>query len=91
MRSMVYKSISVVLMIAVGMVIMAAHHENESQKKQEIFDRNVATTKAWIQGFADKDLDAQMDLKADDMQWSPPQYNGIMIVSRISSSMKGWV
>ena len=39
MRSMVYKSISVVLMIAVGMIIMAAHHENESQKKQDIFDR----------------------------------------------------
>ena len=30
MRSMVYKSISVVLMIAVGMMIMAAHHEKES-------------------------------------------------------------
>ena len=44
------------------MMIMAAHHENESQKKKEIFDRNVATTKAWIQGFADEDLDAQMDL-----------------------------
>ena len=82
MRSMFYKTISVVLMIAVGMMIMAAHHENESQKKQEIFDRNVATTKAWIQGFADKDLDAQMDLKADDMQWSPPQYNGNVLVNK---------
>ena len=30
MRSMVYKSISVVLMIAVGMMVMAAHHEKES-------------------------------------------------------------
>ena len=30
MRSMVYKSISVVFMIAVGMIIMAAHHEKES-------------------------------------------------------------
>ena len=30
MRSMVYKSVSVVLMIAVGMMIMAAHHEKES-------------------------------------------------------------
>ena len=30
MRSMVYKSIGVVLMIAVGMMIMAAHHEKES-------------------------------------------------------------
>ena len=30
MRSMVYKSISVVIMIAVGMMIMAAHHEKES-------------------------------------------------------------
>ena len=29
MRSVVYKSISVVLMIAVGMIIMAAHHEKE--------------------------------------------------------------
>ena len=56
MRSMVYKSIGIVLMIAVGMMIMAAHHENESQKKQEIFDRNVAQklgyralqTKIWM-------------------------------------------
>jgi len=32
MRSMVYKSISVVLMIAVGMMIMAAHHEKESDE-----------------------------------------------------------
>ena len=69
MRSMFYKTISVVLMIAVGMMIMAAHHENESQKKQEIFDRNVATTKAWIQCFADKDLDTQMDLMAEDGQY----------------------
>ena len=30
MRSMVYKSISIVLMIAVGMMIIAAHHEKES-------------------------------------------------------------
>ena len=30
MRSMVYKSIGVVLMIAVGMMIMAAHHEKEN-------------------------------------------------------------
>ena len=82
MRSMVYKSISVVLMIAVGMMIMAAHHENESQKKQEIFDRNVATTKAWIQGFADKDLDAQLGLMADDIQWNPAQYNGNVLVNK---------
>ena len=82
MRSMVYKSMSVVLMIAVGMMIMAAHHENESQKKQEIFDRNVATTKAWIQGFADKDLDAQLGLMADDIQWNPAQYNGNVLVNK---------
>ena len=30
MRSMVYKSISVVLVIAVVMIFMAAHHEKES-------------------------------------------------------------
>ena len=82
MRSMVYKSISVVLMIAVGMMIMAAHHENESQKKQEIFDRNVATIKAWMQGMADEDLDAQMDFMADDAQWSPPQYNGNVLLNK---------
>ena len=82
MRSMVYKSISVVLMIAVGMMIMAAHHENESQKKQEIFDRNVATIKAWMQGMADEDLDAQMDLMADDVQYHPPQYNGSVLLNK---------
>ena len=79
MRSMVYKSISVVLMVAVGMMIMAAHHENESQKKQEIFARNVATTKAWMQYMADEDLDALMDLKADDVQWKPAQYGNVLI------------
>ena len=82
MRSMFYKTISVVLMIAVGMMIMAAHHENESQKKQEIFDRNVATTKAWIQCWLDEDLDTLMDLKADDMQWKPAQYNGNVLVNK---------
>ena len=61
---------------------MAAHNENESQKKQEIFDRNVATTKAWIQGFADKDLDAQLGLMADDIQWNPAQYNGNVLVNK---------
>jgi|TARA_B100001964_G_scaffold31548_1_gene32859 hypothetical protein len=69
-------------MIAVGMMIMAAHHENESQKKQEIFDRNVATTKAWMQGMADEDLDAQMDLMADDVQHHPPHYNGNVLVNK---------
>jgi len=46
MKSMVYKTISVVLLVVVGMIIMAASHKQESQKKQEIFDRNVATVKA---------------------------------------------
>ena len=82
MRSMVYKSISVVLMIAVGMIIMAAHHENESQKKQEIFDRNVATIKAVFQGFIDNDLDAQMDLYADDVKLSLAQYNGNVLIDK---------
>ena len=79
---MVYKSIGVVLMIAVGMMIMAAHHENESQKKQEIFDRNVATTKAVFQGFIDNDLDAQMDLYADDVKLSLAQYNGNVLIDK---------
>ena len=35
-----------------------------------------------MQGFADEDLDAQMDLMADDMQWSPPQYNGNVLVNK---------
>ena len=61
---------------------MAAHNENESQKKQEIFDRNVATTKAWMQGMTDEDLDAQMDLMADDIQWNPAQYNGNVLVNK---------
>ena len=82
MRSMVYKSISVVLMIAVGMMIMAAHHENESQKKQNIFARNLATTKAWMQGMTAEDLDAQLDLMADDAQWNPAQYNGNVLVNK---------
>ena len=82
MRSMVYKSISVVLMIAVGMMIMAAHHENESQKKKEIFDRNVATIKAVFQGFIDNDLDAQMDLYADDVKLSLAQYNGNVLIDK---------
>ena len=43
MRSMVYKSIGVVLMIAVGMIIMAAHHEKENDdlaSLEEAFNLN---------------------------------------------------
>ena len=61
---------------------MAAYHESESQKKQEIFDRNVATTKAWIKCFADEDLDTQMDLMADDIKYGPAQYNGNVLVNK---------
>ncbi len=61
---------------------MAAHHESESQNKQEIFDRNVATTKAWIQCFADEDLDTQMDLMADDIKYCPAQYNGNVLLNK---------
>ena len=61
---------------------MAAHSKNESQKKQEIFDRNVATTRAWLQGWIEEDLDAQMDLKADDVQWNLAQYNGNVLIGK---------
>jgi len=49
---------------------------------QEIFDRNVATTKSWIQCWQDEDLDALMDFMADDMQWNPAQYNGNVLVNK---------
>ena len=49
MRSMIYKSISVVLMIAVGMIIMAAHHEKESDdlaSLKEAFNLNRESLKS---------------------------------------------
>ena len=58
--------------------------ENEAaaakQKNQDTFDRNVATIKTWIKGFADKDLEGQMALYADTAKWSPPDYNGNVMV-----------
>jgi tetratricopeptide (TPR) repeat protein len=50
------------------------------QKNQDNFDRNVATIKAWIKGFADKDLEGQLALYADSAKWSPPNYNGNVLV-----------
>ena len=56
---------------------MAAAAEKQMEiKNQAIFDRNVASIRAFVQGFADKDLDAQMALFSDTAMWSPPQYNG---------------
>ena len=56
---------------------MAAAAEKQMKiKNQAIFDRNVASIRAFVQGFADKDLDAQMALFSDTAMWSPPQYNG---------------
>ena len=50
------------------------------QKNQDTFDRNVSTIKTWIKGFADKDLEAQISLYADTAKWSPPDYNGNVMV-----------
>ena len=35
-----------------------------------------------MQGFADEDLDAQLGLMADDIQWNPAQYNGNVLVNK---------
>ena len=53
-----------------------AAEEEMKIENQAIFDRNVASIRAFVQGFADKDLDAQMALFSDTAMWSPPQYNG---------------
>ena len=47
MRSMVYKSISVVLMIAVGMMIMAAHHEKESDDLASLKEAHNLNWESW--------------------------------------------
>jgi len=47
MRSMVYKSISVVLMIAVGMMIMAAHHEKESDALASLKEAFNLSRESW--------------------------------------------
>ena len=47
MRSMVYKSISVVLMIAVGMMIMAAHHEKESDDLASLKEAFNLSRESW--------------------------------------------
>ena len=47
MRSMVYKSISVVLMIAVGMMIMAAHHEKESDDLASLKEAHNLNLESW--------------------------------------------
>ena len=40
----------------------------------------MSTIKTWIKGFADKDLEAQIALYADTAKWSPPDYNGNVMV-----------
>ena len=47
MRNMVYKSISVVLMIAVGMMIMAAHHEKESDDLASLKEAFNLSRESW--------------------------------------------
>ena len=47
MRSMVYKSIGVVLMIAVGMMIMAAHHEKESDDLASLKEAHNLNWESW--------------------------------------------
>ena len=47
MRSMVYKSISVVLMTAVGMMIMAAHHEKESDDLASLKEAHNLNWDSW--------------------------------------------
>ena len=47
MRSMVYKSISVVLVIAIGMIIMAAHHEKESDDLSSLKEAHNLNWDSW--------------------------------------------
>ena len=47
MRSMVYKTISIVLMIAVGMIIMAAHHEKESDDLASLKEAHNLNWESW--------------------------------------------
>ena len=49
---------------------------NDNSENIATFDRNVASIRAFIQGFADEDLEAQMALFSDTALWSPPEYNG---------------
>ena len=82
MKSMVYKNLSIVLVVAVGMMITIASHKQESQKKREIFDRNAAAVKALFQVFADRNLNARMDLLANDARYSPAQYYGNVLLDK---------
>ena len=47
MRNMVYKSISIVLIIAVGMMIMAAHHEKESDDLASLKEAFNLSRESW--------------------------------------------
>ena len=62
--------------------MVAAVEKEMKIKNQTIFDRNVASIRAFVQAFADKDLDAQMALFSDTAMWSPPQYNGNVWVGK---------
>ena len=47
-----------------------------STTNQGTFDRNVATAKAFFNGFVESDIEAQMDMIADDLEYLPASYNG---------------
>ena len=40
------------------------------------YDKKVAVIRAFFQAHSDEDIEAQSALLADDMNWSPPAYNG---------------
>ena len=49
---------------------------------QENFNRNFETIKVLFQGFANGDLDTQMDLYADDIKMNTAQYNGDILLDK---------
>jgi hypothetical protein len=50
--------------------------EESEQPDYATFDSNVEAAQAFIKAHCEEDLQSQMALVSDTMQWSPPYYNG---------------
>jgi len=56
------------------------------------YDKKVAVIRAFFQAHSDEDIEAQSALLADDMNWSPPAYNGNQWLGKedLLAALKGY-
>ena len=75
MKNQLISLIALALLTLVACKQPAVVEESESPD-YAAFDKQVEILRSFIQAHCDEDLDAQINLLADTLKWSPPEYNG---------------